>query len=83
MALLSLVHRHNTEIHERIVHLLEIARRRPGFAAHTRDGLRIEPAELGRLIHAEIAPRLHGQRAALLSGCVVEKRIGLRAKHFL
>jgi hypothetical protein len=83
VAALGLGRRHDTESHERVVQFLEIARRGPGFTADTRNGLRIEPAKLGGLINTEITPSLHRQRAAFLSRCVIEKRVGLGTKHFL
>ena len=74
---------HNTEIHERVVQLLEITRRGPGFTLHARNSFRIESAKLSGLIDAEIAPRLDRQCAAFLGGRIIEKRVGLGAKHFL
>src|SRR3569623_1800706 len=60
-----------------VVQFLGVARRGPGFGPLLRDGLGIEPAELGRTLRIEITALLHGERAALFHGRIVEKGVGL------
>ena len=63
--------------------LVCVARLRPGFAPHALDRLRVELSELRRLLGAQEAPRLHGERPALLGRRIVEERVRLRPENLL
>ena len=50
---------------------------RPGFFAHARDGIGIQPADVGGTVRVEPAAGDHRLGAALLQRRVVEEGIGL------
>ena len=79
----ALRRRHETEQHQRIVQLVGIQHRRPGFTAHALDRFGVELAELGRLLRRHVAAGLHRERAPLLGRRVVEERVGLGAEDLL
>ena len=54
---------------------------RPGFGAHARDRLGIEPAKVGRILRCEPAPAHHRLGPALLQRRVVEIGVGAGGQH--
>ena len=60
---------------ERVVQLVRVARVGPGLHAHACDRVRVESAQRCRGCGIEPPPDLHGLRAALLEGRVVEERV--------
>ena len=64
-----------------VVQLVGICGIRPGFGAHARDRLGIEPAEVGCFLRCQPAPAHHRLGAALLERRVVEIGVGPRGEH--
>ncbi|MCY1273399.1 hypothetical protein D9M70_220080 [compost metagenome] len=78
----GLVGADETEAAQRLVHLVRIARFRPGFGAHRGDRLGIQRAEVVGGFRIGPATALHGLGAALLQRCVVEIGVGIGGQHF-
>ena len=56
---------------------------RPCLRPDSRDGLRVEPPEVGRARRVEPAPPRHRPRAAFFEGGIVEERIRLRVQYLV
>jgi hypothetical protein len=70
------------EAAQRFVHLVGIARVRPGLGAHRGDRLGVEGAEVVGAFRVAPAPALHGLGPPLFQRCVVEEGVGRGAEHF-
>ncbi len=70
----------DAERDQRLVHLVGVARARPGFVANARDRVGVEPAELVGALGVGVAAVLHRLRPALLDRRVVEERVRPRAQ---
>ena len=66
--------REDAEQDQRVMQLVRIFGRGPGFVAHCLDGNRIQLPELLGRRRVEPAARRNGLRAALLQRCVIEER---------
>ena len=71
-----------TKLHQCLVHLVGIARLRPGILARAIDRAGIEPSEVLRPRRIAQATRLHRAGAALLQRRIVEEGIRPRAQYF-
>lgn len=66
-----------TQPHQRLVHLVAVARFRPGLPAHRFDRVRIQPAEVVRAVGIGVAPAHYRLGAPLLQWRVIEEGVGL------
>ena len=78
---LRFVRAQEAEPDQRIVQLVGVRGIGPGFGAHPRDRLGIEPAEVGGVLRREPAPAHHRLGPALLQRRVVEIGVGPGRQH--
>ena len=67
---------------QRLVHLVGVARRGPGFLAHGGNRVGVELAQVFRALRIDETTRRHGLGAALFQRRAVEERIRPRAQDF-
>ena len=68
--------------HQRLVHFIDVGRRRPRLLAHRADGVGVQCSEIVGGLRIAPAPVDHRLRAAFFQRCVVEKGVGPRAEDF-